>query len=99
MPLPFKLNKPDLTDAPIKKVLEELEQHDPNSPEFATNLTNLERLTELKTTMRRKLRVSPDTMALIAGNLLGIGLIVLVEQYQPMTSKAMNYVKPQTPKT
>lgn len=75
-------------DEPIDKVLDELREHDPESPEFATNLTNLERLTNLKAEESKR-RVSPDTMAIVAGNLLGILIVIKYEQFHVVTSKAM----------
>ena len=37
-------------------------------------------------------RVSPDTMAIVAGNLLGIALIVGHERMNVVTSKALGFV-------
>jgi hypothetical protein len=49
----------------------------------------LDRLHEIKAKTSR-VRVSPDTIALIAGNLLGILLIIMYEQKHVMTSKAQS---------
>jgi hypothetical protein len=87
-------NEPNELDEPIAKVLEELRQQDPNSKEFSTNISYLERLTNLKVEVRLKRRISPDTLMIVAGNLLGILIIVAYEQNHAMTSKGLNYIKP-----
>jgi hypothetical protein len=86
-------------DEPIEKTLEELRQHDPESDEYTKALAALERLTKLKNGKRSKFGVSPDTAAIVLGNLLGILIIVAYEQKHAMTSKGLNYIKPQNPKT
>lgn len=86
--------EPNVLDEPIEKVLEELRVHDPNSKEWATNLTNLERLQELKAAPRRKVRVSPDTIVTSVATLLGIGIIVAYEQKHAMVSKGFGFKVP-----
>lgn len=83
-----------ITNEPIEKVLEELRQHDPNSEEFANNLSYLERLTKLKNEARSKFRPSPDTIVAVAGNLLCVLAIVAYEQKHAMNSKGMSFIKP-----
>jgi len=80
-------NKPSTLDEPIDKVLEELRQHDPESPEFATNLTNLERLMSLKKDNKR--RVSPDTIWWVGGNFALGGLVLLVENRHIFNTKVL----------
>lgn len=41
---------------------------------------------------RTRLRVSPDTLVIVAGNLLGILVIVAYEQRHVITSKALSFV-------
>lgn len=86
----FRKDKSDAIDEPIDKVLNELKEYDPESEEFATQLSFLERLTKIKNVERRD-RVSPDTIAIVAGNLLGILIIVMYEQKHVMTSKAFGF--------
>jgi hypothetical protein len=75
----------------IDKLLESMDSFGPEDPEYATHLAHLERLTAMKANCRRK-RVSPDQMALVLGNLLGIVIIVAYEQKHVMVSKATNFV-------
>jgi hypothetical protein len=92
-------NEPNVLDEPIEKVLEELRVHDPNTKEFAANLTYLERLTELKAETRRKMRISPDTLVTTGGTLLGILLIIAYEQKHAMVSKGFGFKIPSNSRT
>ena len=73
-------------DDEIKVVHDELARAKPDSEQYPKLLSYLERLHKLKTQERRP-RVSLDTMALVAGNLLGILLIGAIEKNHVMTSK------------
>lgn len=78
-------------DTAIIRVLDDMQQYDSNTPEYQALLSQLERLNTLKTTQRHR-RVSPDQMALVAGNLLGILIIVAYEQKHAMVSKATGFL-------
>ena len=73
------------------RLLDDMQLTDSGSQEYTTQLGYLERLNALKTTQRRN-RVSPDQMALVAGNLLGILIIVAYEQKHAMVSKATGFL-------
>ncbi len=73
-------------DTLIESVLAEMRMMGVDSEEYPRLMTYLERLHELKAKERPQ-RVSRDTVALIAGNLVGILLIVAYEQEHVMTSK------------
>jgi len=94
MNLRFWEEKTSIVDEPIARVLTEMNTYGPENPEFEKNLTYLERLQELKAGERRHFRVSPDTIALVLGNLAGIVIIVVYENKHVMTSKAMGFIKP-----
>lgn len=66
-----------------------MDDTDPTDPSYAKMVVFLDRLHEIKAKTSR-VRVSPDTIALIAGNLLGILLIIMYEQKHVMTSKAQS---------
>jgi hypothetical protein len=85
----FRSAKTTIYDPPIVKVLEAMQTYDQGDAEFATALENLERLTKLKEAEKQKSRVSPDTIAIVAGNLVGILVMVGYEQSHVMTSKAL----------
>ena len=86
--------KYSILDEPIDRVLTEMNTYGPDSPEFEKQLRYLERLHDVKAGERQHHRVSPDTIALVVGNLVGILIIVAYEQKHVMTSKAMGYIKP-----
>jgi len=87
---PRKQSNPKLEDA-IDRVLSEMLEYGPDHEDYSNNIGYLERLTALKTNTRRQ-RVSPDQMALVAGNLLGILVIVAYEQKHVMASKGLGFV-------
>ena len=75
-------------DAPITKVLQELEEFSCGTPEWESNLGHLERLQK----MRREenpLIPSGDAVVAAVGSLAGILLIVNFERFNVMTSKAV----------
>lgn len=94
MKLKFWNEKPSIYDEPIERVLNEMKTYGPDSPEFEAQLKYLERLSGMKEKTKSIMRVSPDTVAIVAGNLLGILIIVAYEQSHPMTSKGLSYIKP-----
>lgn len=61
------------------------------SEEYIQILNQVERLYALKN-VNRSPRVSPDTMAVVMGNLLGIVFIVGHERAHVVTSKALSFV-------
>lgn len=78
-------------DSQIDMVLDEMHRVGVSSEEYPKLMTSLERLYEIKANERRD-PVSKDTLALIAGNLMGILLIVAYEQKHVMTSKGFNHL-------
>lgn len=83
-------NKPSMLEEEIKKVYEELSAYSPGTKEYSEVLDNLERL--YKVSENKTKSISPDTIAMIAGNLLGIGLILGYEKTNIITSKALGFV-------
>jgi hypothetical protein len=83
-------DEPSLNNV-IMRVLSEMETYGPDSEEYPTMLAYLERLSRVQTEDRPR-RVSPDTMATVAGNLCGILVIVAYEQRHVMTSKGLSFV-------
>lgn len=93
----FWQEKVSIYDEPIAAVLSEMNTYGPDSPEYPTLLANLERLSSMKNSNKNIMRISPDTLAIVGGNLLGILIIVAYEQTHPMTSKSLNFIKPKSP--
>lgn len=73
-------------ESQIDAVLEEMQEEGVDSDKYPKLMTYLERLHKLKAGERRT-PVSRDTIAIVAGNLLGILVIVAYEQKHVMTSK------------
>lgn len=89
----FEKKDPTILDGPIERVLSEMETYGPDSEEYPSYLSYLERLFRLKTETRRE-RISRDTLALVAGNLAGILIIVIYEQKHVMASKGLSFIRP-----
>ncbi len=87
----FKGDEPSIYDEPIKQILANMDEYGPDSPEYTTLMNHLEGLVRIRAEHRPK-RISPDTMAIVAGNLMGILIIVAYEQKHVMTSKAMGFI-------
>lgn len=88
---PFKKNEPHILDAPIDKLLSEMETYSPETSEYKNAIKQLDRLMKMKAKSGRK-QVSPDTILIVVGNLLGIGIIVIYEQKHVLVSKALSYI-------
>ena len=86
--------KRSVVDEPIDRVLTEMNTYGPDSPEYDKLVRYLERLKDVKANERQHYLVSPDTIALVLGNLAGILIIVAYEQKHVMTSKAMGFIRP-----
>jgi hypothetical protein len=84
----MKIRKETKLDKIVNNVYDELLINTPETPEFQQQIENLERLTALS---NKKTRVSPDTVVLVVGNLLGILVIVMYENKHVFTSKALSF--------
>lgn len=87
----FQKDTNEPIDAQIECTLDQMHNLGVTSEEYPAMMTLLERLYELKAKERRQ-PVSRDTIALVAGNLLGILLIVAYEQKHVMTSKGFSQI-------
>jgi hypothetical protein len=87
----FVSRKASNLDDPIDKVLSELDHVNPGTDDYATLLTTLERLYQLQKDERSS-RVSPDTLAVVAANLLGILIIVGYEQGHVVVSRGLGFI-------
>lgn len=75
----------------IDKLVQEMDNETTSSKEHASMIDQLIKLHEYKDKSRT--RISPDTRAIVIGNLVGIILIVGHERANVMTSKALNFVQ------
>jgi hypothetical protein len=76
----------------IDKAIDALSNFDPNSKDYEQIAKNINVLYEAKS--HEKCRgISPDVVASIVGNLLGIGLILGYERVNVITTKAFSFIK------
>jgi len=87
----FARNRPSVLDEPIGKILTEMNTYGVDSPEYPILIEHLDRLNRMKAEERRN-RITPDTLAIVLGNLLGILIIVAYEQKHVMVSKGLGFV-------
>jgi len=83
---------PDSLDYLIDEVQIEMRALNAETEEFKLALGRLKELHKLKDDNRPR-RVSPDTMAIVAANLLGILIITQHENAHAMGTKALGFVK------
>ena len=82
----------DALDAAIDDLFNELKGFSANEEGYAKAADQLVKLIKLKKETNPSWRVSPDTLALIGANLLGILLILNFERLGVVTSKALGFV-------
>ena len=82
---------PSKLDDTIDEVLQHMAGFDVDSEEHDNLMSKLERLIKLQSEERSG-GISPDTLAVVAGNLLGILTIVAYEQKHVMVSKALGLI-------
>lgn len=81
--------EPSQYDVAITQLLNQMTTYGPDTPEYSAALAQLKTLTDIQQAVKpERKRVSPDTVAIVAGNLLGIGIIVIVEQKNVWASAA-----------
>lgn len=83
---------PDPLDIAITSLITDMQSHDPSTEQYKDMMNQLERLHKLKGEHHRK-RVSPDTLAIVIGNIVGILIIVGYERGHVMTTRAWDYIK------
>jgi hypothetical protein len=87
----IKQKKTNKLQETINSVLEQMSEVKAGSAEYAAMAKNLETLYSAQAKIK-DCKISPDTIAVIAGNLLGIVLILGYEQKDIIRSKALGFV-------
>ena len=87
----LNLKKKSKLENAIDSILDDMSKFDANSDEYSDMATNLEKLLKAKSYEKQK-NISPDTIALVAANLIGIVLILKHEKVDIITSKALGFV-------
>jgi hypothetical protein len=75
----------------IEKLLDEQLECQLRDAESLEDISDVMALMEKRTELRKK-GISPDTKAVIAGNLLGIALIMGYERGHVITTKALGFI-------
>jgi len=78
-------------DKAIEDALDELNGYTTSDEGYTTALANVDTLMKLRKAYKPE-RLSRDTLAMVAGNLLGIIVIVGHERAHVVTSKALSFV-------
>lgn len=87
-----KPTEPSELDQAITHVHTVIQMTDPYSDEFAASVDQLVKLHTLRETHKPSMRVSPDVLLTVAGNLLGIAIIVFHEREHVITTKALSFL-------
>lgn len=88
----FPKRKKSSFDEPIDRVLAHMKNTDLEDEEFAKLMTHLERFNRLRIEDKSRSKVSPDTMAIVVGNLVGLVIIVGFERNNIITSKGLGFI-------
>lgn len=75
----------------LSRLFKLLRTHEPDSDEYTATVDKIAKLHKLEIDEKSK-RVSPDTLALIGANLLGIVMILKHEELNVITTKALSLV-------
>ena len=89
--LPFTSRDDDDLDKEIRRVLSDMSDTDSNTDEYKAMATNLRILMEIREGQQPR-RVSPDTVLIVAANLIGILAVLEFEDNHVITRKALSFV-------
>lgn len=80
-------------DRAIDDVFSDMEGSDSDSPEYAKMVDQLVKLHALKVAEKQpKKNVDANTLVTVAGNLMGVGMILGYEKFNVVTSKALGMI-------
>jgi hypothetical protein len=89
----FRKKKSHRLDPVIEKVLDDLKVYHPSEAAFDNRMLTIERLYALKALETPKPEaISPDTVANVGANLLGILMIIRHEHVNVIASKALGLI-------
>ena len=92
----MRFKKASKFDQPIDKILDEMARVQQDSDEYSDLLKRLDKLSELQLREQSN-KVTADTVWMVAGNIVGILVIVAYEQKHVMASRGMNFIlRPRT---
>ena len=91
----FSRDETTTTQALIEAANSHLFTLEPMSTEYEETLLKIERLHKLRDREQKSgIRVSPDTLILVLGNLVGIVLIMNYEKLDVISTKAISFIRP-----
>lgn len=90
MNLPWK-KKTDI-DVVIDDVTTRMRVVGPDDPEYKKLVKYLDHLTKMRDAQRNRRRVSPDTVAIVLGNLAIAVIVVLAERDNVISTKARDFL-------
>ena len=80
-------------EAEINGLLTQMRGKDPGTPEYQAQLKALKKLIKMRDSSKNARKISPDTLAIVLGNLAGVLVIVSYEKHNIVTSKALTFVQ------
>lgn len=87
----WKKNESSELDETITQLIRQMDGFTGDQEEYATMVDQLDKLYKLRQNDKPD-RVSKDTLAIVAGNLVGILVIVGYEQRHVITTKALSFI-------
>lgn len=87
----MRFMRKSIFDKPIERLLAEMDHKDSETDAYSSLLDHADKLSRLQERERSN-RVNADTVWLVAGNIIGILVIVAYEQKHVMASKGMNFI-------
>lgn len=92
-----KEEKPSPLDPLIEDVIASMAGYEATDEEYKKLLSVLRDLIEAKAAEPKPKEISPDVLAAVAGNLIGVALVLLFETKGVINSRALNLIpKPKT---
>ena len=85
--------EPNDISVEVNRVVGYLSKQDPNTEEYTHAAQNLKTLCEARSKKQASL-IEPEILISAGMNLLGVVLILRHEQFNVITSKAMNFIRP-----
>jgi hypothetical protein len=90
------VKRQSIFDEPIQAVLADMRKHGPDHEDYPAMLDNLAKLNKMKTEEKQakaSRKVSWDTIAMIAGNVVVVTLVIVYEQRHVWTTKSMGLLR------
>lgn len=98
MPQRFGRRKELEFDDALERILLVMNEEEVGSEEYKKAIIYLDRVSDIKVKLKpAKVRLTRDTILIVAGGLVQVGLIVFAEQNHVVVSKALSFImKPKT---